>query len=95
MRYGNNKTEKEVIDFLRKYNLLTIFKECDKSPNTCLKHIIQNNGLNISLGMQKVIFLVRGILKNSDVYIFDEPLTSLDPKTRENILYNLIIYWLI
>jgi len=86
MRYGNKKTEKEVIDFLRKYNLLTIFKECDKSPNTCLNHIIQNNGLNMSLGMQKVIFLVRGILKNSDVYIFDEPLTSLDPKTRENVI---------
>ena len=40
----------------------------------------------MSLGMQKVIFLVRGILKSSDVYIFDEPLTSLDPKTRENII---------
>ena len=86
MRYGNDKTEKEVIDFLRKYNLLTIFKECDKSPNTCLNHTIQNNGLNMSLGMQKVIFLVRGILKKSEIYIFDEPLTSLDPKTRENII---------
>ena len=36
--------------------------------------------------MQKVIFLVRGILKKSEIYIFDEPLTSLDPKTRENII---------
>jgi len=86
MRYGNKKTEKEVIDFLRKYNLLNIFKDCDKSPDTCLNRVIQSSGLNMSLGMQKVIFLVRGILKSSDVYIFDEPLTSLDPKTRENII---------
>jgi ABC-type transport system involved in cytochrome bd biosynthesis fused ATPase/permease subunit len=37
--------------------------------------------------MQKIIFIVRAILKdNVSVYIFDEPLTSVDPKTRENIL---------
>lgn len=86
MRYGNNKSQEEIIEFLKKYNLLYIFKDCDKSENTCLNSIIQGSGLNMSLGMQKIIFLVRGILKDSDVYIFDEPLTSLDSKTRKNVI---------
>lgn len=87
LRYGNNKSEKEVIQFLKKYNLLNIFRDCDKEENTCLNNMIQLSGLNMSMGMQKVIFLVRGILKESEVYIFDEPLTSLDTKTRENVIH--------
>jgi ABC-type multidrug transport system fused ATPase/permease subunit len=86
MRYGNNKSQNEVIDFLKKYNLLSIFKDCDKSENTCLNNMINGNGLNMSMGMQKIIFLVRGILKDSNVYIFDEPLTSLDHNTRQNVI---------
>jgi ATP-binding cassette subfamily C protein LapB len=38
------------------------------------------------MGMQKVIFLVRGILRDGEVYIFDEPLTSIDSKTRASVL---------
>ncbi len=87
LRYGNNKSEKEIIQFLKKYNLLNIFRDCDKEENTCLNNMIQLSGLNMSMGMQKVIFLVRGILKDSEVYIFDEPLTSLDTKTRENVIH--------
>jgi ATP-binding cassette subfamily B protein len=86
MKYGNDKTDKEIIDFLKKYNILYIFKDCQTSPNTCLNNIVENNGTNISLGMQKIIFLVRGILRNSTVYVFDEPLTSVDPSTREEII---------
>jgi ATP-binding cassette subfamily B (MDR/TAP) protein 1/ATP-binding cassette subfamily B protein len=53
----------------------------------CLDKIVERNGTNISLGMQKVIYLVRGILKdNVKVYIFDEPLTSIDQETRESVL---------
>jgi ABC-type multidrug transport system fused ATPase/permease subunit len=87
MKYGNTKTDEEIVSFLAKYDLLHIFRDCDKSPNTCLNAMVENNGTNISLGMQKIIFLVRGILKDdSTVYIFDEPLTSLDPSTRMKVL---------
>jgi ABC-type lipoprotein export system ATPase subunit len=44
-------------------------------------------GTNISMGIQKIIFLVRGILKNNSmIYIFDEPLTSLDQSTRKKVM---------
>jgi ATP-binding cassette subfamily B protein len=86
MKYGNNKSDSEVINFLKKYNLLYIFKDCKNSPNKCLNNIIEVNGTNISLGMQKIIFLVRGILREAPVYVFDEPLTSIDPSTRRDII---------
>jgi len=84
MKYGNTKTTDDIIKLLKKYNLLKIF--CSDGTN-CLDKIVERNGTNISLGMQKVIYLVRGILKdNVKVYIFDEPLTSIDPDTRESVL---------
>jgi ABC-type multidrug transport system fused ATPase/permease subunit len=84
LKYGNSKTDQEIIDFLKKYDLLKIF--C-KENNNCLENMVEKNGNNISLGMQKVIFLVRGILKDGvTVYIFDEPLTSIDPATRGRVI---------
>lgn len=84
MKYGNTKSTDDIIKLLKKYNLLKIF--CSDGTN-CLDKIVERNGTNISLGMQKVIYLVRGILKdNVKVYIFDEPLTSIDPDTRESVL---------
>jgi ABC-type transport system involved in cytochrome bd biosynthesis fused ATPase/permease subunit len=48
--------------------------------------MVEKGGINISMGMQKVIFLVRGILRDGVVFIFDEPLTSIDSKTRSSVL---------
>jgi ABC-type multidrug transport system fused ATPase/permease subunit len=86
IKYGNNKTDQEVIDILNKYNLLKIFNPDQNKPESCLQNIVEKNGINISMGMQKVIFLVRGILRDGEVYIFDEPLTSIDSKTRASVL---------
>jgi len=79
MKFGNNKSDNEIINLLTKYNLHSIFKNS-------LQQQVDIGGKNISLGMQKVIFLVRGILKDSEVYIFDEPLTSLDKETRSKVI---------
>lgn len=87
MKYGNNKSDQEIIDLLHRYDLLTIFRDCDKSPETCLYNMVDTNGTNMSLGMQKIIFLIRGLLKDEAVvYIFDEPLSSVDPSSRQKIL---------
>jgi len=79
MKYGNDKTDKDIINFLRKYQLDNIFYDINK--------IIEKNGSMISMGMQKVIFLVRGILKNSPVIIFDEPFSGIDQNTRKLVLH--------
>ena len=87
MKYGNTKTTEFIIEFLKNNDLITIFCDGKGSVLDCLNKTVEKNGTNISMGMQKVIFLVRGILKdNTSVYVFDEPLTSIDPATRAKVL---------
>ena len=86
MKYGNDKSDEEVVQILNKYNLLKIFNPPENKPESCLQNMVEKNGINISMGMQKVIFLVRGILREGVVFIFDEPLTSIDSNTRNSVL---------
>ena len=86
IKYGNDKTDDEVVQILKKYNLLKIFNPPEKNPESCLQNMVEKGGINISMGMQKVIFLVRGILREGVVFIFDEPLTSIDANTRNSVL---------
>ena len=45
------------------------------------------NGSNLSLGMQKIVILLRGIFKsNYKIIIFDEPLAGLDHISRGKII---------
>jgi ATP-binding cassette subfamily B protein len=78
-KYGNDKSDTVIIEFLNKYNLNLMFSD--------LNMMVDMNGKNISMGMQKIIYLVRNILKeNCCVYVFDEPLTSLDENTRQSVI---------
>ncbi len=88
MRYGNNKTEKEIIGILKKYKLDSVFEKLNNG-------IYSNAGVdgnNLSLGMQKVVIIIRAILKVNEniIIIFDEPLAGLDQKTREKIMKLII-----
>lgn len=86
IKYGNDKTDDEVVQILKKYDLLKIFNPPKNNPESCLQNMVEKGGINISMGMQKVIFLVRGILREGIVFIFDEPLTSIDSNTRNSVL---------
>jgi ABC-type multidrug transport system fused ATPase/permease subunit len=84
INYGNNIHKNKIVDILNKYDLTPIFNNLPNGIN----EIVRVNGGNLSLGMQKVILLVRGILKSRDgnVIIIDEPLASLDQNTVRKVL---------
>lgn len=82
LQYGNNKSEKEIEQLLKKYKLDVVFSDLNDGYNTD----VGINGGNLSLGMQKVTTLVRGILKQCKIIIFDEPLAGLDKNTREKVM---------
>lgn len=84
IRFGSNSSSNEVISILNKYQLQEVFSGLGKGVHEqCLI-----DGKNLSLGMQKVIILVRGVLKskNSLVIFFDEPLAALDQKSRKKVI---------
>lgn len=86
MKYGNNKSEKEIKDKLKQYGLLEVFSDLPDGveANAGL------NGGNLSGGMQKVTILMRGILKPGRIVILDEPLAGLDKNTISKVI-NMIM----
>ena len=82
MLYGNpDNTKEDVIKLLNKYELATIF---DELPDG-LDSMAGIHGGNLSGGMQRVIILVRGIMKTCKVLILDEPTTGLDKNSIEKV----------
>ena len=81
--YGNdNLTEKDVRNLIDNYDLNSVYSGLKNS-------IFSNagvNGNNLSLGMQKITILLRGILKKGIIKIFDEPLAGLDNLTRVKVI---------
>lgn len=86
MIYGNNKSEEDVKNLLSKYGLNSVFSKLDNGIDSD----VGVNGGQLSLGMQKVVLLVRGILRPSKIIILDEPLAGLDQKTRQKVM-NMIM----
>jgi ABC-type bacteriocin/lantibiotic exporter with double-glycine peptidase domain len=83
VQYGNpHITEAHVLSTLDEYGLDSVFHK--------LKHGIHTNagvnGGHLSLGMQKVTMLLRGLYKPAKIVILDEPLAGLDSKTRTKIM---------
>ena len=88
--FGNNRSDKEIEDFLKKHDLLSIFKYIENGINGNAGV----NGGNLSAGMQKTVLLTRALLKPKEkvkIYIFDEPLAGLDKNTREKIMKMITI----
>ena len=86
MVYGNDASNEAVMRLLKKYNLNSVFSKL----NNGIESDVGVNGGQLSLGMQKVVMIVRGILRKSKIIIFDEPLAGLDQDTRQRVI-NMIL----
>ena len=81
--YGNPKTkEKDIINMMNRYNLSSVYQGLKKG----VYEQAGVGGSNLSLGMQKVTILLRGIFKEGKIIIFDEPLAGLDSNTRVKVI---------
>ena len=54
--------------------------------------MIEENGFNFSRGERQKILLARALLKNSDIYIFDEAFHQIDIEQEGIILKNIFSY---
>ena len=85
--YGTNKKIEDVHRILKIYKLYSIFDKI----NGGIYANVGVNGNKLSLGMQKIIIIIRGVLKSylAKIIIFDEPLSSIDYNTKIKVI-NLI-----
>ena len=86
LQYGNNRSENEIKQLLKMYKLDEIYSELSDGYDTN----VGINGGNLSLGMQKVTTIIRGISKKCKIIVFDEPLAGLDAKTRTKVIKLII-----
>ena len=84
IKYGNKINKEDILQIINKYKLNNIFDNVKQNYNTNCG--IRGN--NLSLGMQKIIILLRAYFKFKDakVIILDEPLAGLDYLTKKKIL---------
>lgn len=83
--FGNTHTTvKDVETMLETYHLTSIFASIGGIHASA-----GISGANLSLGMQKCVLVLRGVLKRGFVIVFDEPVAGLDAETSKKIM-NLI-----
>jgi ABC-type multidrug transport system fused ATPase/permease subunit len=81
IKFGNETVTKEgITKIIEKYSLDRVLgKDLEKKCGA--------EGKDLSLGMQKVIVLLRGLSHHSttNIFLLDEPFAGLDPQTRESV----------
>ena len=82
--FNENITTESAIDICKKLNLDDTINQLPSGYNDIL-----NEKVNLSGGEKQRLCIARAILKNSPIYIFDEPTSSLDTNS-ENIVCSII-----
>lgn len=70
-------------------NLAEIYEDVKGFDNT-INYMIAKGGNNISGGQKQRIAIARNLIKENKFIIFDDSLSKLDTKTKNNILNNII-----
>lgn len=79
--FEENYDEKRLAEAIKTSGLSDFVSNLDKGINT----IIKEDGSNISGGEKKRIGIARALYKNGNVLLVDEPFSSIDKKTQEQI----------
>ena len=77
----NQYQDKEIWEALEKVNLASFFHQ-----HNGLQTLLLESGSNLSGGQKQRLNLARAILKNGDVYIFDEATSHIDVESENAIL---------
>ncbi|MDD3048433.1 MAG: peptidase domain-containing ABC transporter [Bacilli bacterium] len=75
-------------DFLKICDL-TYVNEIIKNNNLKYNQLLEENGSNISGGERQKIIIARSLLKNANIYIFDESTNQMDLILEKNIINNI------
>jgi len=78
---NNNK----IYECLKKVDLFDLVNTYENKIDTFINEL----GSNFSGGQLQRLSIARAIYSNTDIVIFDEPTSSLDPKTKNNVLESI------
>lgn len=79
---NENITQKEIEEVCAKLNLTDFIGQLENGYNT----ILRNAGKKISGGQAQRLCIARSILKDCEIYIFDEVISSLDKENAKEVI---------
>ena len=82
---GKDIEENKIIEIFKEAGLYEWYKNL---PNG-LDEYIGEKGIKVSVGQKQRLNIIRGILNNKELYIFDEPTSNLD-EYSEKLIIDLI-----
>ncbi|MFW9873544.1 MAG: ABC transporter ATP-binding protein [Candidatus Thorarchaeota archaeon] len=87
IKYGNaDITAKRVNEYLKEYNF---FDNITGEENRL--NLYELNALSLSEGQKQLIAIIRGIERNSSIYIYDESTSNMDTQNEAKIINDLIL----
>jgi ABC-type multidrug transport system fused ATPase/permease subunit len=86
LRYGNEKSYSEIIEECRRLNIHKEILKLSSGYNT----VVGERGELISGGLRQKVYCARAMLKDSFIYLFDEPISSLDSSSAA-LLIDIIL----
>ena len=57
-----------------------------------LQYVVGNAGTRLSYSQRQRLAIARGIMKNPDVMVFNEPTSGLDPVTEQRVLRSVLAW---
>lgn len=79
---GKNIEDKKIFELLEEAGLLEWYKDLRDGLDT----MVGERGIKLSVGQKQRLNLIRGILMDKDLYLFDEPTSNLDSVSEERII---------
>lgn len=86
IKFGkDNATDAEVVTAAK---MASVHKNIEKFTNK-YNTILGERGITLSGGQKQRVSIARALLKNAEIYLFDDCLSAVDTETEEKILNNL------
>lgn len=76
-----NSSDTEIVNACRLANIDTVINSFKDKYNTQIGY----NGLSLSVGQKQRLGIARALLRNADLFLFDEITSAVDNETEENI----------
>eukprot|EP01129_Flabellula_baltica_P010726 TRINITY_DN4565_c0_g1_i1.p2 TRINITY_DN4565_c0_g1~~TRINITY_DN4565_c0_g1_i1.p2 ORF type:complete len:1293 (-),score=273.81 TRINITY_DN4565_c0_g1_i1:3881-7759(-) len=83
--------EKKYLQVLYASSLVKDLKQLSHGDQT----LIGEKGISLSGGQKQRISIARALYSDVDIYVFDDPLSAVDPHVSKNIFHNAIMEYLI
>lgn len=85
---GKRISDEQIEIFLEEAGLLSWISTLEHGIHT----IVGEKGVKLSAGQKQRLNIIRGILLDKEIYIFDEPTSNLDVESEKKIYYMIDKY---